>query len=118
MKKVKTLADLNAIKEKYKEAVRMRDVGSLENKEITDVWILGGDNYSYEEISKLVKSLYDFYENKKLSNVRVNYKNLGFGDRGFDIKINDMGKKYFINDTDIDSVLDDMEDLYITEVKK
>lgn len=110
--KITTLEQLNTVKRENFDTVHMRKVGEMHSSDIVDVWVLGGDNYNYSETSRFIKKIYDFYKEKDISNVRVVYRNLGFGDCGYDIKINNKGTKYFINDTTIDDIDQDLEEIY------
>lgn len=109
---VKTLEDLKKIKKENYEYVHMRDIAQLPPEEIVDLWIIGGDKLHYEQVSKFIKTVYEYFKDKNIENVRIVYRSLGFENESYDIKINDRGKKYYINDTNIDEVRGKLKEIY------
>lgn len=98
--KIEKMSQLDEIKQKYSGVVSMR----IESEDSIDIQVLGGDNHKYYDVGKFIKKIYSFFEKNKIYSARVMYKNLGFVENGFDVKIYLKDNRYYINESDIDSI--------------
>lgn len=106
--KIQNLAQLEEIKAQYEEDIQLR----IEPDSFIDVKVLGGDNVEYSKASEFVKKIYEYFEKKYKGQVRVLYKNLGFEQYTFDIKIISDKIRANINDAEISNIYEKLDELF------